>query len=80
VTVAPCVCEDSTPLLVVVYCVRRVEVMTVVAFNNVNTEVLVTVSVTVDCAPTELSKTSPVTATNNMTRQRCEIRNFISVT
>jgi hypothetical protein len=80
VTVVPCVCEDSTLLVVVVYCIRRVEVVMVVVFNNGNTDVLVTVTVAVDCAPTELSKASPVNVTNEKTRHRYGIRNFIFLT
>jgi hypothetical protein len=79
VTVAPrIVCEDSTLLVVVVYRVRSVELVIVVEFNKANTDVLV--SVTVDCAPTELSKASPVKVTNDKTRHRYGIRNFIFLT
>jgi len=54
----------------------------VVVFNRENVDVLVTVLVALDCAPTELSKRSPVTATNEIARHRYRIRNrkFIFVT
>ena len=77
-TVAPCVvCEDSILLVVDVYRVNRVELVIVVVFNNVNTDVLVTVTVAVDCALTELSKASPVTTISDKISHRYEILNFI---